>query len=165
MKNLYQFESCANINDCLNQLLVNGHLAVGVSRKYVHTNFEQFPHEIFCFAESEHIESLQISILTKNDRCLEKMINKEILAYSEAGLISKWINDYKIKNIVEPIQYGYINIDHIAALILFGFLLSICIAIFSFLSEILIGHRFLALGKMNVYLDDIFDGKRHYLID
>lgn len=92
-----KLEKCENIDNCLNHLISDDHLAVGISREYVINHFNYDPEEIFCFDRSQHIESLQISIFARKESI--NLLNEEIRGYLEAGLISKWINDMKWKRL------------------------------------------------------------------
>lgn len=163
-----QFSLCVDTDECLNELTENDCLAVCVSREYVLKHFNFNPEEIFCFNRSEHIESLQISFLVRKDSFLNNLINKEIRSYSEAGLISKWINDYqKLRIIQKPNEEIYFVIGHAAALFLFGGTVGLNMALMALILELIANARFPLLNKLGIsnYLEICVDGKRHYLLD
>lgn len=160
---------CLNIDDCVNRLLINDQLAVGVSREIISKHKTYILDEIFCFDQNEHIESFQIGLLIRSNGHLINIINKEINACLEAGLISKWLNDNKLKKInSDTIDDIYIEMKHILALFIFNFGIGFSLAASTFFMEqIAHSKKFRFLNKFNLrqHMENFVDGRRHYLLN
>lgn len=165
-RNSIKLELCENIGNCLDRLKFDDRFAIGASRKHVTNHFNYNSEEIFCFDKNQHIESLQISILARKDSM--NVLNREIRAYLEAGLISKWINDMKRKRVVnEPSDDNYIKVEHFGAVMLFVVVLFESLSIGCLMLELLVYRKFSLLQRLrlNDALEHFLDGKRHLLLD
>lgn len=100
----------------------NENSAVGISREYVSSQPAFLSDEIYCFRKRNHIESYQVAFLVRRDRDLMNLLNKEIAAFSEAGLVAKWIRDNKRTKPPDPDGSSeiYYNMEHIQALFIFN---------------------------------------------
>lgn len=162
---MHLISNCSQIDNCLEQLRFDDHLAVGVSREYVSTHSNFTPENLFCFDNSEHIESSQISILSRHDRQFLNAARREIRAYLEAGLISKWLNDEKVRKYETPGDI-YFEMKHVIGLIVLS--LGLCsVAIPIFIMEKFAHSKFGFLDTFNLRrkLEYFVDGRRHYLLD
>lgn len=131
---------CVNIDDCLNELSENVKLAVGAPRQYVLHSSSFSRNEIFCFDYGEHIESRQASVLIRRDFGLFPLINNQILALSEHGLIEKWSADYRMKKTARNdfvSTYKYLLLGHLVSLGYFFLLPGYALAATAFALELL----------------------------
>lgn len=110
---------CLDIDNCLVTVAMNDNIAISSSRLQVASSNEYSPNDIFCFDQTEPIGSYVISILVRKNKNLVNLINKEVQAYAEAGLISKWSKDNIRKTPYHIETYIYFSTGHCMALLCF----------------------------------------------
>lgn len=150
-ENMDLISMCPDIDNCLEQLQFDDHLAVGVSREYVKNNHLFANEQLFCFDEKNHIESDQITVLVYRDKNLINLFNNEIRKFSEAGLISKWIKDYrKPKATIHFPTFTYYSLWHAQAVFVFGYGILLSFAILALTGEFLTYNKHYLLVKLRL---------------
>lgn len=84
------FHHCDIIDECLQNLEFDEHLAVGLSRLHAENNPVISKTQLYCFARENNIYSYSVAMPMKIDFHLRPIINLIIRQLFEFGLIERW---------------------------------------------------------------------------
>ncbi|XP_055309007.1 uncharacterized protein LOC129572917 [Sitodiplosis mosellana] len=162
------FFVCPNIDHCLDHLKHDDNelLAIGGSRQRILNSQSYSPAGIFCF-DRESIASFQPAMLMRKDFALKRKIDEIIRNAFESGLFVKWDRDsQRKKERVIPFEPSVVlSVENIAMPLVFAIGVGSLMATAAFYCEILISRKIKenAPSRHWVYLEQFFDGERHYL--
>lgn len=162
---------CKSINNCLEHLEHddNYDMAVGGSRQYILNSRFHSPWKMFCFNSDQSIVNFQPRLMMRVDILLQSKIDRIIQNAFESGLFTKWNRDsQRKKEHVFPIgppltlnleQYSFALITVYGS----GVIISILALCFEFIIQwnMMRPHRW----WIWMYLQQFFDGQRHYFKD
>ena len=144
----------------------NDDLAVGGSRQRILNSRSYSPSTIFCFDRVESIASYQPTLLMRKDFDLKQKIDATIQYAFECGLFAKWDRDSQRKKerLMSFVPSDGLTLQSLSAFILviiIGWIMSIA----SCVSELIIHRKLKQKQRSRIwkYLEQFFDGDRHYL--
>lgn len=163
------FFVCPSIDRCLEHLKGddNSDLAIGGSRQHILNSRFYSPEKMFCFDRNEIIASYQPRLLMRKDFPFKSRVNEIIRNAFEGGLFVKWSRESKRQRerVIQHERFLAISLQ-----VSFGPFLFFCgcgsiLATLALLSEYIIFKKMSQKNRSRiwVYLEQFFDGKRHYL--
>lgn len=159
------FHISEDINECIGQLLYDDKLAVGGSRQNILNSPSYSPSNVFCFNKLENIASYPIALYMQKDFYLKKQVDNIIRKIFDAGLVEKWLQD----SCIEKYESRYyppdqLSVAYIGAALVFFLGVGSLFSISTFIAEKLVSWKMKqpARHKIWIYLEQFFDGKRHY---
>lgn len=160
------FLHCSDVNRCLAHLNDHGTVAMGDLRQHILSSIEYKPSIMYCFNPNQNIANYPISMIIDRNFEHRHNINKIIQRTFEAGLFKKWHSSQQRIIFDRSPQRETIRLSVEQISIAFILVLSIgnSLATMSFIVEIFIGRKWRA-APIWVFLEQFFDGKRHYLIN
>lgn len=161
-----EIQLCSSIDVCLEDLTSNERLALAASRLNIVNSPVYSPDDIFCFRVEESIASYQVSLLVRRDYQLMNLVNKEMQALAEAGLISRWIKENTRKIVLRHEGILYIQAGAIKAVFLFFIFPIFSMAFSLFVIELLSGkeNRIVTNVQLIKWGEILTDGKRHLFL-
>lgn len=160
-----RIEICPNINICLEQLVLSDQPDVAVATSHLHVYSVVQTSKIFCFDYPENLFSYLLTIQIRKDLPLIMSINSEIDKIVEAGFVSKWINNYKMKKSIDESSLESFSLRELFGLFIIPVLLLLMSIVLAVVEQIIYKnantpntHWFWKLAS------DIIDGKRHLFI-
>lgn len=163
------FHICEHINDCIEQLLNNNYkddLAVGGSRQNILNSPSYSPSKIYCFDRLENIRSYSIALYMQKRFYLKEKVNDIITELFKGGLLEKWDKQSQMRRKYEvaytiPLR---LPVTHIMVPIVFVLGVGSFMSISTFIVEIYVFWKIEhSKHKIWIYLEQFFDGQRHYL--
>ena len=147
----------------------NDYLAVGGSRQRILNSRSYSPLKIYCFDREENIASYQPALFMRQDFNLKRKINRIILNAFESGLFVKWDRDSQRKKerIIPYTPNPSFTLKEYTFAFVFVVGIGSLMAASSLLCEIVINRKMKQTTKAKIwsYLEQFFDGDRHYLKD
>lgn len=139
---------------------------MGDLRQHILSSIEYKPSIMYCFNPNQNIANYPISMIIDRNFEHRHNINKIIQRTFEAGLFKKWHSSQQRIIFDRSPQRETIRLSVEQISIAFILVLSIgnSLATMSFIVEIFIGRKWRA-APIWVFLEQFFDGKRHYLIN
>lgn len=162
------FFVCDNIDDCLENLLHTDYidLAVGGSRRHILSSQAYSPSKIYCFDQSQSIQSYSTALYMPTVFDLRLKIDKIIQKLLEGGLFVKWNKDSILRRKFEipDSQPLGMTFEDISTPFIFLFIIGSVISMSSFICELIIFRKMKQHNRhvIWIYLEQFFDGRRHY---
>lgn len=136
-------------------------MAVAVSKQYIQSMPIQ--NQIFCFESIERIQAFHKFILIRDDSIFGAVINDAIDNLFNSGIISKWLNDYRLEALVTTNE-ATMDDALIGIILLIGAMLIIPFIVFY--CEIVTFKKCREENPNNFwkYTEMLIDGKRHLFV-
>lgn len=163
-----RFEVCENVDVCLKQLSTNDYLAVAISLEQAqHSRFMPMS-EIHCFENTQQTVEYSTHVLVRKDFRFFNELNAFIDATKANGLISKWLDNTKIRPIFKyhNDDDGQITMDNFIGFFGLWFCL-LCLPSTIFLIEkfsFYWAHKSNPT-KISILLEMYIDADRHFLLN
>lgn len=134
-----KFKVCDEIDFCLEQLQIDDHLAVAVSREYALHTRRLGKSSYYCFENLNIIYNYGLKIWMKKDFQFANELNQFVEHAVEAGLINKWLSNNEARLMYFPRGEVYkpVTLAHLTG----GLLCLACVltsAICTFIAEQLV---------------------------
>lgn len=164
---LDSFEISDNDYFLLHQLeLKSETVAIAIPRRFATNNPVTLRSSLYCFDDSQSIETYLLSICIRNDFKYRKQIKDISWKLFESGLFVKWSRDISFGQMQQaetPELWIPLRLSHIYGSI-FLFVVSTCAAVGTFLLELLVS-KVLTRNKPHkiwLLLESFVEGHRHY---
>lgn len=157
------------MDDCLERLKNDDRLAVAGSRQHISNSASYSEDEIYCFERRENILSYQHSLIMRKGFELTSRFNELIRNAFEGGLFVQWerVNQRKRKLIIEPEPSLPLTLEHLGVPFAFILFVGMSLGTFAFIAELMIFRKMEKPDRHWIwpYLEQFFDGERHYMKD
>lgn len=144
-------------------------MAIGASRQHMLSSSAFDPNVMYCFDPKENIASYPIALALNSEFNHRHKLEEIIQRIFESGLIQKWSAPYQQKHIVRSVDFGSPSVRFEQLELAFYLVLPLgwSIAISAFLAELFIDRKLREgnAARIWMYLEQFFDGKRHYFIN
>lgn len=160
---LNRFETCTDLDKCLQCLTTDKHLAVAVSRQRAMNNHAIRRSKLYCFDETQNVRTYFVAMYVNNNCFTRDQIYKLTKRFFESGFFTKWTMDSNINHADFNNQLvKKISFDHILGAI-FGCSFTFAWGVIQFILEILSHKRARRsnAGRIWILLDRLHDNERH----
>lgn len=85
---IHRFETCFDVEKCLNYLKSDGKIAVATPRSFAKTL--QMKENIFCFDSTQNIHNFLVVFMIRSNFTMRQPVNEMLKRIITSGLIKKW---------------------------------------------------------------------------